>query len=63
MSLVLPCYSHTVPGSPGFKSSLNEVHLRIYHVLEATSYLSDTEKMHHCRPIARSFWKNRLRLG
>ncbi len=30
----------------GFKSSLNHVHLKIYHVLEATSYLLDAVKVH-----------------
>jgi hypothetical protein len=43
---------------PGFKSSLNEVHLRIYHVLEATSYLSDVRKMHHSCMNARDLKEN-----
>ena len=46
LSLVSTLLSPNCSRYSGFKSSLNEVHLRIYHVLEATSYLSDTATMH-----------------
>ncbi len=36
---------------------LNEVQLRIYHVVEATSYLSDARNLHHLPQIESGFWK------
>src|SRR3974390_1284689 len=56
LSLVLPCSLQTVPGHRVSNHHRTEVHLRIYHRMEATSYLSDAVKMHHFRGMARNSW-------
>ena len=54
--LMIPLFSPNCSRLSGFKSSLNRVQLKIYHVLEATSYLSDFGKLAHSCLIARSIF-------
>jgi len=41
--------------TPGLKSSLNLVHLRIHHALEETSYLTDARKLTGFGTMATTF--------
>jgi hypothetical protein len=45
-------FSQTVPETPGLKSSLNQVHLRIHHALKETSYLTDGRRLARSDRIA-----------
>jgi len=54
LNLLFPYCSRT----SGFKSSMNEVHLRIYHAVEATSYLSDAPKVPYRGQVSSYFLNN-----
>ena len=47
----------------GLKSSLNEVHLKIYHALKETSYLPDRSTLSVWHPIAMQFAEKFLSLA
>ncbi|MEI7936942.1 MAG: hypothetical protein WCK27_09655, partial [Verrucomicrobiota bacterium] len=42
----------------GFKSSLNRVHLKIFHAMEVTSYLTDERTVTLSEQIARTIYRN-----